>query len=75
MYHPWHPGTLHFGATHKLQARCTEYRARTLAHLPFNGIDPALDTPLPEGLEEELRALESELATAVPDREAPPVLR
>jgi len=75
LYHPWHPGTLNFGSTHKLQARCTEYRARTLAHLPFNGIDPSLDTPVPEGLTEELRTLEAELAAVAPDREAPPVLR
>lgn len=75
LYHPWHPGTLRYAHTHRLQALCTEHRARTLTYLPFNGIDPSSDTPMPEALSDELRAAAIELAAAIPDGEPPPVLR
>jgi Glycosyl transferase family 2 len=75
LYHPWHPGTLHYALSHRLQAQCTEHRARTLAYLPFNGIDPSLDSPMPEALAAELRAAAAELAATTPDAESPPVLR
>lgn len=39
IYHPWHPSTLVYAYTHKLQAILTRHRAVTREYLAYHGID------------------------------------
>lgn len=54
LYHAWHPGTLVYAYSHKLQAIVTRRRAHELDTLAYAGIDPARNRPMPDELLEEI---------------------
>lgn len=75
LYHPWHPGTLAFAYTHRLQAMLTQDRAHRLTWLAYRGMDPSRDSEPPAELmariEEARAGFEREGAAYTP----PPVAR
>jgi glycosyl transferase family 2 len=75
LYHPWHPGTLRFAYTHKLQALVTQYRAHNLMYLPFHGIDSSLDSEVPLGLLEHVHEARVRLEQEMGSYESPPADR
>jgi GT2 family glycosyltransferase len=50
MYHPWHPSTAAYADNYIPQQKTIEYRACHLLSLPFQGIDPSLNTEPPQEL-------------------------
>lgn len=56
LYHGWHPSTRVNAPIYQLQRIITEYRARTLAPVAFNGIDQQHDRPIPPELECRIRS-------------------
>jgi GT2 family glycosyltransferase len=50
LYHPWHPGTLAFAYTHRLQALMTQDRAHRLTTVAYQGIDSTRDSTPPAAL-------------------------
>ena len=54
LYHPWHPFTLRFALAYKIQQAIIDYRAVKLAAVPFQGIDSALNSEIPQELIEKV---------------------
>ena len=54
VYHAWHPGTLVYAYSHKLQALVTKRRSFERSTLPYNGIDAGHDRSMPHDLLDEL---------------------
>lgn len=75
LYHPWHPTTLNFAYTHKLQAMLTQHRGHTLATLAHRGIDPRLDTDPPADVLAAIDQARAGFEAQGPAFEAPPAGR
>jgi len=74
IYHPWHPGTLNYSYSHKLQAIVTRDRARRRTSLAYRGLDGSRDEALPAALAAEVEQARARLEAARPRQEAPPML-
>jgi hypothetical protein len=72
LYHPWHPGTLVYAYTHKLQAILTRYQAHQLSTLPYRGINPAFNRELPLGLWNEIETARAQFEREAAAIETPP---
>ena len=78
LYHPWHPGTLRYTFSHKLQEIVTRHRASQRTVLPYCGIDADLDREMPGDLSKRIETARMEFERARPNEgesfEAPSVL-
>lgn len=75
LYHPWHPGTLRFADTHRLQSVVSQHHAHARTSLAFQGIDPERDTTMPADLLDALEQARAEFARNPGDVISPPAAR
>ena len=62
LYHPWHPLTDVGSFAYVVQSAFSNYRAKKLVTVAYDGLDPARTIPLPVDLEAELKPLMRRLA-------------
>ena len=74
IYHAWHPRTLVYAYSHKLQAIVTRHRAKTLMFMAYNGIDPQYDSPMPDSIVTKIEHACKKFEAERPKQESPPEL-